>query len=81
MEQTFEITITSCKNCTIQGTLTAEDGAAFPFRSELELLLELARRLLMEDSKTPPDAGGPVWKEAVEEVLNDARGEEKEARL
>lgn len=44
MEQTFTITITSYENHTWQGVLYAQ-GAGCPFRSEMELLLELARRL------------------------------------
>ena len=44
MEQTFKVTITSCNHGTWQGTLYI-DGRVYPFRSELELLMELARRL------------------------------------
>ena len=41
VEQVFEIVISSCENCTWQGTLRA-GGEAVPFQSELELLVELA---------------------------------------
>ena len=42
--QTFKITITSCDNYTWQGVLTTAKET-IPFRSELELLLALARQL------------------------------------
>lgn len=54
MELSFEVTIQSRENATWQGTLTALDGARVPFRSELELLRELDRRLPGPDA--PPDA-------------------------
>lgn len=54
MELSFEVTIQSRENATWQGTLTAPDGARVPFRSELELLRELDRRLPGPDA--PPDA-------------------------
>ena len=54
MELSFEITVTSQENATWQGALTGPDGARIPFRSELELLLELDRRLPGPDA--PPDA-------------------------
>ena len=55
MEQVFEIVISSCENCTWQGTLRA-GGEAVPFQSELELLVELARLL-------PPEGlAAPCWK-------------------
>lgn len=44
MEQTFEITITSCEEGTWQGVLRTQEGDV-PFRSEIELLLEISRRL------------------------------------
>ena len=39
VEQVFEIVISSCENCTWQGTLRA-GGEAVPFQSELELLVD-----------------------------------------
>ena len=42
MEQVFEITISSCENCTWQGMLRV-GVEVLPFRSELELLRTLAR--------------------------------------
>lgn len=44
MKQIMKITITSRNNNTWQGTLLTQQGA-FIFHSELELLLEMARRL------------------------------------
>ena len=44
MKQIMKITITSRDNNTWQGTLLTQQGAFF-FRSEIELLLEMARRL------------------------------------
>lgn len=54
MELSFEVTIQSRENATWQGTLTAPDGARIPFRSGLELLRELDRRL--PGPGAPPDA-------------------------
>lgn len=54
MEQSFKITVSSRENATWQGALTLPDGGRLPFRSALELLLELDRRLPGSDA--PPDA-------------------------
>lgn len=55
MEQAFEITVTARENATWQGVLTAPDGGQIPFRSELELLLELDRRLPPGPDAHPDD--------------------------
>ncbi|RHP36501.1 hypothetical protein [Lachnotalea sp. AF33-28] len=44
MEHTFEITITAQDNLTWQGTLKTVQGVV-PFRSEMELLMELSRMM------------------------------------
>lgn len=44
MEHTFQITISSCENQTWQGVLSSDMGE-YHFQSELELLLEMARRV------------------------------------
>ena len=45
MADTFTVTVTSQDHHTLQGTCRTEDGTIFPFRSELELMLELARHI------------------------------------
>ena len=52
MEQMFEIVISSCENCTWQGTLRAGDKTV-PFQSELELLRALAGILPPEGLDAP----------------------------
>ncbi len=54
MEQVFEIVISSCENCTWQGTLRTGDEAV-PFQSELELLLALSGIL------PPVEPDAPGW--------------------
>lgn len=48
MEQKFKLVISSCKNNTWQGTLWAGEKAV-PFKSDLELLLELTNLLSPEE--------------------------------
>lgn len=49
MEHTFQITISSCENQTWQGVLSSDMGE-YHFQSELELLLEMARRVYPEEA-------------------------------
>lgn len=53
MERTFEIAIHSCENHTWQGVLRWA-GGEYPFHSDLELLLEMARQLCPERVTLPP---------------------------
>lgn len=52
MEQVFEIVISSCENCTWQGTLRTGDESV-PFRSGLEMILALASILPSEEMDAP----------------------------
>ena len=51
MEQNFKIEITSRENDTWQGKLTTNQET-IPFQSELELLMEIDRRLETEDGES-----------------------------